>query len=143
MPIDVFTAMSWILFLALVPMAFIWLRRAWRIFIKKDYSEVALKKGELPPDPKKWSKATGLVNLLAGCAALWVILGVPLWIATGVVIGPFKNYQGWSSVAGSTIWLKIFADYIVSRQAHPFNWGKKKSKGDAASTNVAKKKTRK
>ena len=36
-----------ILFLALFPMAFFWLRRAHRIFIKKNYSEVALKKGAL------------------------------------------------------------------------------------------------
>lgn len=123
----VFTAMAWILFLGLFPMTFIWLRRAWRIFVKKDYSEVALKRGESPPNPKKWAPATGLVNLVAGGVALWTIVGVILWIALGVLIGPFENYDGWSAVAGTTIWMKIFADYIVSRQAHPFLLGRKKN----------------
>ena len=130
MVFDVFTAMTWILFLALFPMAFIWFRRAWRIFIKHDYSEVALKRGEPPKDPKKWAPATGIVNLAAGCVALWIVVGVPVWIATGIVIGPFQHYEDWSALAGSTIWMKIFADYIVSRQAHPFLLGRK-SKGEA------------
>jgi hypothetical protein len=126
MAFDVSTAMTWILFLALFPMAFIWLRRAWRIFIKKDYSEVALKKGESPPNPKKWAPVTGMVNLLAGLLTLWIIVGIPLWVAAGIQIGPFHDFEHWSALAGSTIWIKIFADFIVSRQAHPFTLGKKK-----------------
>ena len=42
--------MTWILFLGLFPMAFFWLRRAWRILIRHDHSEVALKGGEPPPN---------------------------------------------------------------------------------------------
>ncbi|HKL26182.1 MAG TPA: hypothetical protein VJ910_08175 [Desulfuromonadales bacterium] len=126
MTFNTFIVMAWILFLALFPMAFIWLRRAWRIFFRKDYSEVALKGGEPPPHPEKWAWVTGAINLVAGLVALWVIIGVPLWIGTGVLIGPFHNFNGWSAVAGSTIWLKIFADFIVSRQAHPFLLGRKK-----------------
>ena len=126
MVFDVTVAMTWILFLALFPMAFFWLRRAHRIFIRRDYSEVALKKGESPPNPKKWAPTVGILNLLAGVVALWVIVGVPLWIATGIKLGPFERFDSWSAVAGTTIWLKIFADFIVSRQAHPIVWGKKK-----------------
>ena len=126
MTFNTFIVMAWILFLALFPMAFIWLRRAWRIFFRKDYSEVALKGGEPPPHPEKWAWVTGAINLVAGLVALWVIIGVPLWIGTGVLIGPFHNFNGWSAVAGSTIWLKTFADFIVSRQAHPFLLGRKK-----------------
>lgn len=117
MVFDISTAITWILFLALFPMAFIWLRRAFRIFIKHDYSEVALKRGEGPPNPKAWAPATGLINLLAGGAAVVAILGVVL---------AMLPYKTWSAIAGSTIWLKVFADYIVSRQAHPFVLGKKK-----------------
>lgn len=113
-------AMTWILFLALFPMAFIWLRRAWRIFIKKDYSEVALKKGESPPNPKKWAPVVGLLNLLAGAVAVAVIIGV--------AIGHW-HYDTWTAMAGSTIWIKIFSDFIISRQAHPFTLGKKKKTG--------------
>ena len=126
--VDISSAIAIILFLALFPMTFIWLRRAWRIFVKKDYAEVALKRGEAPENPQKWAPATGVVNLAAGCVALWILIGVPLWIATGVQLGPFDRYDSWSGIAGSTIWMKIFADYIVSRQAHPFELGRKKKK---------------
>lgn len=117
MALDVQLVITWILFLALFPMAFIWLRRAWRIFIKQDYSEVALKHGEPPPNPKKWAPVTGFVNLAAGSVAVVTIIGVLL------AVFPYKT---WSAMAGSTIWIKIFADFIISRQAHPFNLGKKK-----------------
>lgn len=119
MALDVQLVITWILFLALFPMAFIWLRRAWRIFLKKDHSEVALKHGELPPNPKKWAPVTGFINLGAG--------GVAVVTIVGVLLGLFP-YKTWSAMAGSTIWIKIFADFIVSRQAHPFTLGKKKKK---------------
>lgn len=117
MVFDISIAITWMLFLALFPMAFIWLRRAWRIFIKHDYSEVALKSGEAPPNPEKWAPATGIVNLVAGGTALVAIVGVLLALFP---------YQTWSSIAGVTLWMKIFADFIVSRQAHPFELGRKK-----------------
>ncbi len=110
-------AMTWILFLALFPMTFFWLRRAWRIFIKKDYSEVALKHGESPPNPKKWALVVGLLNIFAGSVAIAVIVGV--------AIGHW-HYDTWTAMAGSTIWIKLFADFVISRQAHPFTKKKKK-----------------
>ncbi len=119
MVFDISIAITWMLFIALFPMAFIWLRRAWRIFIKHDYSQVALKGVEGPANPKKWAPATGTVNLLAGGTALITIIGVIL------ALFPYKT---WSSIAGITLWMKIFADFIVSRQAHPFELGRKKKK---------------
>jgi len=114
-------AMKWILFIGLLPMSFIWLRRAYKIFIKKNYSEVALKHGEPPENPEKWSLHTGLVNLAAGSVALFTFIGV---------LGAFLTYETWSMLAGVTLWMKIFADFIVSRQAHPFKLGKKKAAAD-------------
>lgn len=119
MVFDVAVAMTWILFLALFPMAFVWLRRAWKIFFRRDYSEVALKRGESPPHPEKWATTVGVLNLLAG--------GIAVWVIVGVVMGLF-TYETWSAMAGSTIWIKIFADFIVSRQAHPFTLGRKKKR---------------
>lgn len=116
MVFDISIAMTWLLFLALFPMAFIWLRRAYRIFIQHNYSEVALKRGEPPADPKRWAPATGIVNLASGLVMVTIIGGVVMALI------PYKT---WSAVAGSTLWVKIFADYIVSRQAHPFALGKK------------------
>ena len=121
MVFDISTAITWMLYLALFPMAFFWLRRAWRIFIKHDYSEVALKGGESPPNPKKWAPATGIVNLATGGTALVTIICV-------VLIPSAFPYKTWSSIAGVTLWMKIFADFIVSRQAHPFELGRKKEK---------------
>ena len=110
-------ALKWILFLGLIPMSFIWLRRAYRIFIRKNYSEVALKHGEAPENPEKWSLYSGIVNLAAGAVALFTFIGV---------LGAFLSYETWSAMAGITLWMKIFADFIISRQAHPFKTGKKK-----------------
>ncbi|MBW2689551.1 MAG: hypothetical protein JRC99_06445 [Deltaproteobacteria bacterium] len=124
MVFDISIAISWLLFMALFPMAFIWLRRAWRIFIKHDYSEVALKGGEGPANPKKWATATGTVNLVAGGAILTAIIGVLLALF---------SYKTWSSIAGIALWMKVFADFIVSRQAHPFELGRKKEKGPVQS----------
>lgn len=115
---DISTAMTWILFLALFPMGFFWARRAWRIFINKNYSEVALKGGESPPNPKKWAPIVGLLNLAAAGMCTWVIISVLLGL---------YPYDTWSAMAGITIWGKIFADLIVRMQAHPFNFSKKKA----------------
>ena len=119
--------MTWILFLALFPMAFIWLRRAWRILRKKNYAEVALKHGEPPENPEKWALTVGLLNLLVGAIAVWIIIGVPLYIGSGVLLGPFQSYDSWSALAGVTLWGKIFADFLIKMQAHPFKFGKNKN----------------
>ncbi len=126
MVFDVSTAMTLILFIALFPMAFFWLRRAWRIFIRKNHSEVAIKRGFPPENPKKWAPFVGLLNLVCGGIVVWIIIGVPLWISTGIEIGPFQSYDSWSALAGLTIWGKIIADFIIRSQAHPFVFGKKK-----------------
>lgn len=125
---DISNAIRLLLFLAIIPMTFIWLRRAWRIFLKHDYAEVALKHGEAPPNPRKWAPVTGIVNLAAGTVGLMILLSVPLWIFLGINVASLHEYETWSAVAGSTLWIKVFADYIVSRQAHPFLLGRKKDK---------------
>ncbi len=110
MVFDVSVAITWILFLALFPIAFFWLRRAWRILFRKDFSEVGLKRGELPADPKKFAPYTFLINLIGGGVIVVVIISVilALW-----------PYETWSAVAGVTIWGKFIADFILSRHAHP------------------------
>ena len=128
MVFDISIALTWLLYLGLIPMAFIWLRRAYRIFKKKDYSEVALRQGEAPANATKWAPYTGATNLIAGLTALWAILGIPLWVAFGLLIGPFNDFNAWYAIAGMTIWGKLIADYAVSRSAHPFKT-KKKAQG--------------
>lgn len=117
MVFDISVAMTWILFLALFPMAFIWLRRVWRIVVRRDFSEVALKKGLPPENPARFAPYTAVINLLAGIVVLIVIVGV---------LTAHFDYQTWSAMAGITIWLKLIADFILSRHAHPF-WKKPKS----------------
>jgi hypothetical protein len=109
MVFDISVAVTWILFLALFPISFFWLRRVWRILVKRDFSEVALKRGESPPQPAKYAPYELLINLIGGVILVVVILSV---------LFGFADYQTWSAVAGSTIWCKFFASFALSRQAH-------------------------
>ena len=113
---DVSVAITWVLFLALFPMAFFWLRRTWRIIVRRDYSEVALKRGLPPPNPEKYAPYEALINLVAGAIALAVIVGV---------LSGELHYDTWTAIAGSTIWCKFFASFALSRQAHPFLFRRK------------------
>jgi len=122
MIIDPSIILTWVLFLALFPMVFFWSRNAWKIFFNKDYSHVALKKGQSPINPKKWAPFAGAINFIAALVALWTIIGI-------VVLG--YPYSQWSAMAGVTIWCKIFADWILRSQAHPFVFGKKKKEAMA------------
>ena len=73
---DISVAITWILFLALFPMVFFWLRRVWRIVVKKDFSEVALKGGLPPANAQKYAPYEAAINLVAGGIALATIGGI-------------------------------------------------------------------
>jgi hypothetical protein len=109
MVFDISVAMTWLLFLALFPITFYWLRRVWRIVVKRDFSEVALKRGVPPPNPEKYAPWVAALNLIASAALIYAIVGV---------IFAFLAYETWSAIAGSTIWLKIIVDFALSRHAH-------------------------
>jgi len=116
MAFDVSVAITWILFLALFPMAFFWLRRAWRILARRDFSEVALKRGEPPPDAQRWAPYTMLINGIAGTVVVVVI---------GLVLFSGIPYDTWTAIAGSTIWIKFMLDFALSRHAHGLGAKKK------------------
>lgn len=109
MVFDISTAMTWILFLALFPISFFWLRAAYRILIKRDFSEVALKRGESPEDPARWAPFEMAINIIGGTTIVCLIVAILL----GAV-----SYETWSAVAGTTIWCKFFATFGLSRHAH-------------------------
>lgn len=111
MSFDVSVALTWILFLALFPITFSWLRRAWRIVVRKDYSEVALKRGKSPERPARFAPHAAAINLVCGASTAFVI---------GGVITASLEYETWTAIAGSTIWLKFMLDFALSRHAHPF-----------------------
>ncbi|TYB34093.1 MAG: hypothetical protein FXF49_03065 [Flexistipes sinusarabici] len=114
-----FIVISWILFTALFPIAFYWLRNAYKIFVKKDYSKVALKKEQPPKNPAKWAPFVGLLNLAAGIAIVWTIIGaLPFWF--------IYPYEKWTGIAAVTIWFKLFGEYIIKTHAHPFKIVKNK-----------------
>ena len=93
----------------LFPFSFFWLRKAWRILVVKDYSQVAAKLGKSPENPQKYALTAGLINLIAGGIFLAVIL---LIIFTGL------HYDSWTAIVGVTLWMKILADFALSRFAH-------------------------
>lgn len=117
MVFDISIAMTWILFLALFPISFVWLRRVWLIVVKRDFSEVALKRGEAPPDPARFAPYSAAINLLGGVVLITVI---------GLVLFSQVDYQVWSAIAGVTIWCKVFIDFGLSRHAHNFSTRKAK-----------------
>lgn len=109
MVFDVSVALNWILFLALFPIAFFWLRRAWRIAVRRDFSEVALRRGESPPHPEKFAPFEVAVNLVGGAVLLTVI---------GLVLAGAVDFSTWTAIAGSTLWCKFFIGFALSRHAH-------------------------
>jgi small-conductance mechanosensitive channel len=109
MVFDVSVAITWVLFLALFPIAFFWLRRSWRILMKRDFSEVALKRGEPPPNAAKFAPYELAINLVGGTVVLMTIVFI--------LLGEL-DYQTWSAIAGSTIWSKFFLSFALGRYAH-------------------------
>lgn len=108
MVFDTSVALTWILFIAMFPIAFVWLRRAWRIFVNKDYSEVAISRGVTPPNAARYAPFTGSLNFVAGLIMIYTI---------GSIIISGMAYETWSALAGSTIWMKIILDFVIGRQA--------------------------
>lgn len=96
-------------YLALFPVAFFWLRRAWRIGIGRDFSEVALKKGMPPANAARWAPYELAINLVGG----GIMVGVIVLVALGAI-----EYQTWVAIAGSTLWIKLFMSFALGRQAH-------------------------
>ncbi|AMO35505.1 hypothetical protein [Thauera humireducens] len=123
MVFDVSVALNWILFLALFPIAFFWLRRAWRIMVKRDFSEVALKRGESPQNPARYAPFAAAINLIGG--------GIVVFVIFGILTARF-DFETWSAIAGSTIWMKFIFDFILSRQAHPMVLKKRNKQENAA-----------
>jgi hypothetical protein len=113
---------NWIFLLALVPVAFFWLRRAWRIGVRRDFSEVALKKGLPPPNPERYAPYEMIINLLGGLVLVGVLVAVLGFQALAS--------EDWIAIAGSTLWIKLFASFALSRQAHGLGQSRKPKTGD-------------
>lgn len=105
-----------IFFLVLFPVAFFWLRRVYRILVKKDFSEVALKKGMPPPNAEKYAPYEMAINLIGGTVIVVVIVLV--------LLGQL-DYDTWVAIAGSTLWIKLFMSFALGRQAHGIGPGRK------------------
>ena len=110
MVFDVHVAMTWLLYLALAPVAFFWLRRAWRILVRRDFSEVALKKGVPPPNAEQYAPYEMVINLVGGTVMAVVLVAVLGFQALA--------REDWIAIAGSTLWIKLFASFALSRHAH-------------------------
>jgi hypothetical protein len=101
---------NWFFLLVLVPVAFFWLRRAWRIGVKGDLSEVALKKGQPAPQAARYAPYEMTINLAGGLVLVGVLMAVLGFQAL--------ERDDWVAIAGSTLWLKFFASFALGRHAH-------------------------
>ena len=61
-----------------------------------------------PPRPERFAMFAGAINLVGGLVMLYVVFCV-------VVLA--LPYSTWSAIAGSTIWMKLIFDFILSRHA--------------------------
>jgi len=123
--VSVSLALNWILFLALFPISFFWGRRAWRIIVRRDFSEVALKRGMPPPNPERFAPYCAVINMLGALCLMFVVFGV---LASGFgLLGEPLTTETWTGAAGITIWSKFMLDFLLSRHAHPMQFGRKKS----------------
>lgn len=109
---------NWIFLLALVPVSFFWLRRVYRILVKRDFSEVALKKGVPPPNAEQYAPYEMAINLLGGVVLVGVLVAVLGFQALAS--------EDWIAMAGITLWVKLFASFALGRQAHGLAPAKKK-----------------
>ncbi len=107
--LQVVLVFNWILFIGLIPLSIFWLRRGYKIWMKKDYSLVALWKGRSPKNAKKYVPYAILSNLGAGMIFLTVFFLV-------LIIG--LHYDIWTAIVGITFWMKILTDLNVSMYAH-------------------------
>jgi hypothetical protein len=119
---------NWIFLLALFPVSFFWLRRAYRILVKRDFSEVALKKGMPPPNAEKYAPYEMVINLVGGVVMVGVLLAVLGFQAL--------RSEDWIAIAGVTLWMKLLMSFMLGRQAHGLNAGKRK--GGAAGAEAKK-----
>jgi len=101
---------NWIFLLALFPIAFFWLRRAYRILVKQDFREVALKKGMPPANAEKYAPYEMVINMVGGAVMVVVLVAVLGFQAL--------TSEDWIAIAGSTLWIKLLASFALSRQAH-------------------------
>ncbi len=100
---------NWILFIGLIPLSIFWLRRGFKIWLKKDYSLVALWKGRSPEKAKKYAIYSAMSNLSAGIIFLSVFFLV-------LIIG--LDYETWTAIVGVTFWMKLLFDFNLSMYAH-------------------------
>ena len=101
---------NWIFLLALFPVSFFWLRRTYRILVKRDFSEVALKKGLPPPNAEKYAPYEMAINLVGGVVMVGLLVAVLGFQAL--------RSEDWIAVAGVTLWVKLLASFALGRQAH-------------------------
>lgn len=116
---------DWLFLLALFPVAFFWLRRAWRIGVRRDFSEVALKKGMPPLNAEKYAPYEMVINLICGIVIVGVLVSVlvlPLLSVAGLTGESADAYvlrrDDWMAIAGSTLWIKLFCSFGLGRHAH-------------------------
>ena len=115
---------NWFFLLVLIPVAFFWLRRAYRILIKRDFSEVALKKGVPPANAEKYAPYEMAINLVAGLVMVVVLVAVLGFQAL--------KSEDWIAIAGVTLWIKLLLSFALGRQAHGLGPAKRAGKEKTA-----------
>ena len=115
---------NWIFLLVLFPVAFFWLRRTYRILIKRDFSEVALKEGLPPVNAERYAPYEMVINLVGVVVMVGVLIAVLGFQAL--------KSEDWIAIAGVTLWVKLLLSFVLGRQAHGLGPAKRKGKAAGA-----------
>jgi hypothetical protein len=111
---------NWLFLLVLLPVSFFWMRRAWRIFFRRDFSEVALKRGLPPQNPERYAPYEMLLCLFCASVLIGVLVAVLGFQALA--------RDDWMAIAGITLWTKLLASFALSRHAHGIDIGNRKAR---------------
>lgn len=103
--------MVWIarlMFLGIFPIAWLLLRRAWRVGVRSELRYVVDWHGVALPDPARWARPWVLIHLGAGVCLLAVAAGV-------LVLG--VSFEAWASLVALAIWTYYLLQHLLARRA--------------------------
>jgi hypothetical protein len=109
MQLDASVILAWLLLLLGVALAALCLKRAWTIIVRRNYAEVAVRRGASPRQPERWAPYAAGIHLVGGALMIGAVLCALLGLA------PFAT---WTSAIGLTLWAYLFALSMLARTAH-------------------------
>ncbi|PPE69109.1 hypothetical protein IS481_02470 [Caldimonas thermodepolymerans] len=101
--------LAWLLLLLGIALAALCLKRAWTIIVRRNFAEVAVRRGQPPRDPERWAPYAAGIHLVCGALMTGAVLAALLGLAP---------YATWTGTIGLTLWGYLLALHLLARAAH-------------------------